>query len=188
MELEVGRHLIRADRAGKLHGTVMRRLVLLLIHDIDLLFRRKRVAGRGVHIRNASARAGVAVDSRLVAVILNQLSDVVENGGRKNFIDSAVRHRRVLVELGSLFDSALHSARNPEDHADDAGRFGEDVSRIHLRRRTFKTRHVADSADVGSGGKRRRFHHFTCQHSAFPPVVKHKIALSFDHAIQKIFM
>ena len=140
-----------------------------LFVDFDLFFGRQRIAGRSVHVGNDAAGSGVPVNRRFVAVVFDQFADLIEHRRRIDLVDSAVCHRRILIELGSFFDSALDAAGNAEHHSDHCFGFGEDVSRIHLLRGALEAVHTADPAEISPGGKSRFLHHFTGQHETIPP-------------------
>lgn len=146
MELQVRRDGLLAGGTGKLHGTVMGGLVFRLLVYSDLLFGRNCVAHGAVNVRNAAAGTGVAVDHGFIAVILEQLADSVQYGGGINLIDSSICHGRILVKLRTLFNAALHTARDTEGKTDHGFCLGEKIPGIHIRRRTFKTFHIADAA------------------------------------------
>ena len=164
VELQIGRDVVASGRAGELHAAVMcgRRLGVLIY--LDLLLGRQAAAGRAVHIRDRAARSGVAVDERLVSLVLDQLSDCIQHRGREYLVDTSVRHRWVLEELRSLLNSALHTAWYAEDEADHALGFGEQELRVHIVGGTVHAQNRSYAAGIRSGASRRLLDHLTCKH------------------------
>ena len=164
MELQIGRGVFRTGRARVLHRAMMRGFVLIVFVVVDLFFGRNGVAGRAVHIGNGAARAGIAINKRFVAFVLDQLAHVVHHRRGKDFIDAAIRHRWILIKLRALFNAALYAARNAEGKSDAGFRLRKQMPRIHFIGRALKTAHRGDAAKIGSGGNRRFFNHFAGKH------------------------
>ena len=160
LELQVGGRLALFDLTGELHATVVSSLALSVLADLDLLLGGQGVAGGAVHIGNNTTSAGVTVNNSLVALVLDDLTYVVQNSGSVDLVDAAVCHRGVLVELGAFFDTTLYASGNTEGKADDAFCVGEETAGIHLGGSTLESGHGANAAQVCACFKGRFFDHF----------------------------